>query len=416
MAERTPGGVGIEAINAYGGAASIPVMDLFRGRRLDPERFANLMMQERGVALPFEDPVTNAVNAARPIVDALPPEERERIELLVTSSESGVDFSKSISSYAHEHLGLSRHCRFLEVKQACYAATGALQLALGYIASGVSPGAKALVIATDVTLVDESGVYSEPAMGTGGVAVLLGDAPRVMKMDLGAFGNYSYDVFDTARPSPEIDIGDVDRSLFTYLDCLKHSFAAYGRRVDGVDFVSTFDYLAMHTPFAGLVKAGHRKMMRELTGCEAEDIEADFLRRVKPSLHYPSLVGNLCSGSVYLGLCSIIDAIQPTRSARVGMFSYGSGCSSEFFSGVIGPESAATLARMDVGGHLSSRRRLTFEQYVELLKENLRCLVPTKNRQVDVERYLPLVTRTERRPRMLALRRVVDYHRQYEWV
>src|SRR5579859_2331287 len=194
-------GYGIEALNVYAGLAAIPVPELFAGRGLDEARLANLMMHERSIALPFEDPVTNAVNAARPLLDALAPGQRDAIELLVTSTESGIDFSKSVASYAHEHLGLPRTCRILEVKQACYAATGALQLAAGYLASGISPGAKALVIATDVALVDARAGYAEPATGHGAAAVLLGDRPTVLRLDLGAFGLHGYETPDSARPA-----------------------------------------------------------------------------------------------------------------------------------------------------------------------------------------------------------------------
>ena len=41
-------------------------------------------MLDRSVGLPCEDTVSNAVNAARLIVDALAPEERDRIEVLIT--------------------------------------------------------------------------------------------------------------------------------------------------------------------------------------------------------------------------------------------------------------------------------------------------------------------------------------------
>src|SRR5436305_2662450 len=180
-------------------------------------------------------------------------------------------------------------------------------MAVGYVASGISPGAKVLLIATDVTLVDEKTGYTEPVMGTGGAAILIGDQPRAMAVDLGAFGNYSFETLDSARPSPEFDIADVDRSLFAYLDCLANSFQQYRSKVNGVDFVETFDYLTLHTPFAGLVKAAHRKMMRDVKKASPQQIEEDFTRRVRPALEYPSIVGNLCSGSVYLGLASIID-------------------------------------------------------------------------------------------------------------
>ena len=55
--------VGIEAINVFGGSAFIDVMELAAYRKLDIARFENLLMRQKSVALPYEDPVTFAVNA-----------------------------------------------------------------------------------------------------------------------------------------------------------------------------------------------------------------------------------------------------------------------------------------------------------------------------------------------------------------
>lgn len=402
---------GIEALNVYAGLAQIPVPSLFAGRGLEHDRLTNLMMHHRSVGLPFEDPVTNAVNAAKPIVDALSPADRATIEVLITSTESGLDLSKSVASYVHDHLGLSRNCRVFEVKQACYAATGALQLATGYLAAGRSPGARALVIATDVALVDARAGYAEPATGHGAAAVLLSDDPQVLAIDLGAFGCYSYETMDSARPSPEFDIADVDRSLFAYLDCLTHSFADYRSRVDGADFATTFDHLVLHTPFSGLVRAAHRKMMRE-TGMPADRVEEDFTRRVLPSLAYPAQVGNLCSGSVYLALASLLDHADLGDGARVGLYSYGSGCSSEFFSGVVDSASSAAVAAQGIREHLSRRRELTFAEYAALLPDTLRTLVPAEHRTIDPEPYTSFLDAD--RP-TLVYAGTKDYHRTYEW-
>lgn len=408
--------VGIEALNVYCGLAQIPVEAIFAGRRLNEERLANLMMYERSLNLPFEDPITNAVNAAKPIVDALDPEEKDRIEILITSTESGIDYSKSVASYVHDFLGLSRQCRVIEAKQACYAATGAVQMGAAYVASGISPGAKVLVIATDVSLVDERVDYTEPVMGAGAAAVLVSGHPRILTIDLGAFGTHSFETLDSARPDPTFDIADVDVSLFAYLDCLKHAFLAYRQRVEGTDFAKTFDFLVMHTPFAGLVKAGHRKMMREFGGEGAAEIEQDFKRRVLPSLAYGSKVGNLCSGAVYLALASLIDTVQPDAGYRVGLFSYGSGCSSEFFSGVIDQESTVALAGMQIGRHLAGRSALTFDDYEGLLKDNYGCLVPQKDRDIEIGRWSSILDLRSDRRSLLALKAVRNYHRKYEWV
>src|SRR5258706_49139 len=408
--------VGIEALNVYCGLAQIPVEVLFAARGLNRDRLSNLMMSQKSVGLPFEDSITNAVNAAKPIVDALAPEQKERIEVLITPTESGIDFSKSVASYVHEYLGLSRRCRFIEAKQACYAATGAVQLGIAYVASGISPGAKVLVISTDVTLADGRSQYIEPVVGPGAAAMLLSEFPRILTVDFGAFGNYAFETLDSARPTPTQEVADVDGSLFAYLDCLKQSFLAYSDRVEGTDFATTFDFLAMHTPFAGLVKASHRKMMREFTRASPTEIEQDFAQRVLPSIVYARQVGNLGASSVYLGLASVIDAVKADTGNRVGLFSYGSGCCSEFYSGLIDQESTAALAEMQIGRHLAGRCELTFDQYEELLKDTLLCLVPRKEHDVEIGQWRAILDRRSDPRPFLTLKQVRNYHREYKWV
>ncbi|MFD0395933.1 hydroxymethylglutaryl-CoA synthase [Streptomyces nogalater] len=155
--------------------------------------------------------------------------------------------------------------------------------------------------------------------------------------------------------------------------------------------------------------------MREQARAAPDAIEADFAARVSPSLVYPSRVGNLCSGSVYLALASLIDNAPYQGTARVGLFSYGSGCASEFFSGVIDEGSRAALAVMDIAG-LNARVPLDFAEYTELLAENSRCLVPVADRKIEVERYRRFLDARPGREPLLAYRGTEGYHRTYEWV
>jgi polyketide biosynthesis 3-hydroxy-3-methylglutaryl-CoA synthase-like enzyme PksG len=412
----SPVAAGIEALNIYGGVARIAAREIFRGRGLRPDRYDNLLTSARSVALPFEDPVTNAVNAARPLIDALDEAARRRIELVVTATESGLDLSKSLAAYVADHLGLGPSCRFVEVKQACYAGAAGLQLAVAYVASGLSPGAKALVVATDVGLAGAEAGYAEPATGSGAAAMLVGDCPEILSLDLGAFGLHAFEVMDSARPRPDLDIVDVDRSLMSYLTCLSASFADYAERVADVDLVKTFDYLAFHTPFGGMAKAGHRALMREHAAATAVDIDRDYQDRLEPSLRYPGLVGNLFSGSVFLALASLIEHAEPAGPARVGLFAYGSGCSAEFFSGLLGPAAKPALARLRIREHLGERADLSFEEYAQLAEANRGCLSPAQDRVVDLPRLRHLADRASPRRPMLALRGTENYHRVYEWI
>src|SRR4030088_3089179 len=136
--------VGIEAINAFTGSAYVNVEKLARPRNLEAGRFSNLLMKEKTVALPYEDPITFGVNAAKVLIDAVDPEERERIEMVISCTESSFDFGKSMSTYFHKLLGLNRNCRLFELKNACYSGVAGLQMAVNFVLSQASPGAKVL--------------------------------------------------------------------------------------------------------------------------------------------------------------------------------------------------------------------------------------------------------------------------------
>ena len=88
-------------------------------------------------------------------------------------------------------------------------------------------------------------------------------------------------------------------------------------RVDGADFAETFGYLAMHTPFGGMVKGAHRDMMRKLVKAKPKEIEADFERRVIPGLTYCQRVGNIMGATTMLSL-STIDHGDFRTPQRVG--------------------------------------------------------------------------------------------------
>lgn len=409
--------VGIEAINVYGGPAVMDVRTLFKERELDLARFDNLMMEKKSVGLPCEDPVTNGVNAAKPIIDRLSEEEKGRIELVIAATESGLDFGKALSTYVHEYLGLGRKCRLFEIKQACYAGTAALHMAACFVAANVSPGAKALVVATDVARAAVRKTYGEPSQAVGAVAMLVSHRPRVMEIDLGATGYYGYEVMDACRPVPDIEMADPDLSLLSYLDCFENCFENYSKRVQGVDFLKTFDFLAFHTPFAGMVKGAHRRLMRQLARhLPPEEVEEDFQRRVAPSLKYCVQVGNVYSATLYFSLCGLIDHVGLNGGyRRVGLFSYGSGCSAEFYSGLISPSSQHALEEMGIQRELDRRFPLGIEAYDKILDANMEWLFGIKDKEVDVSPYADVYDHFMAGRKLLVLKRIKDFHREYDW-
>ena len=415
--------VGIEAMNVFGGSVYLDVMQLAIHRQLDTTRFENLLMKEKTVALPYEDPVTNGVNAAKPVLDSLSDAEKNRIELLITCTESGIDFGKSLSTYIHHYLGLNRNCRLFEIKQACYSGTAGLQMAINFIQSQVSPGAKALVIATDISRLtattsgqDESSDWSfaEPSSGAGAVAMLVGENAEVFQVDLGANGYYGYEVMDTCRPIPESEAGDADLSLLSYLDCCENAFLEYQKRVIDVDYRQTFHYLAFHTPFGGMVKGAHRTMMRKMTGAAPRDIEADFQQRVLPGMRYCQRVGNIMGATVLLSLASTIDHGQFDSPRRVGCFSYGSGCCSEFYSGIVTAAGQQRQQRFQIERQFDERYQLSMDEYEALMQGSGAVKFGTRNVKLDFHMIPGALASCREKPRLF-LEEIRDFHRHYRW-
>lgn len=416
--------VGIEAMNVFAGTSYVDVGKLAVHRGLDTARFENLLMKEKTVALPNEDPVTFGVNAAKPIIDALSEEERDRIEMVITATESAFDFGKSMSTYFHSLLGLGRNCRLFEIKVACYSGVAALQTAVNFVLSQTSPGAKALVIATDLTrfMVAEGGdalsedwSFAEPSGGAGAVAMLVSDTPKVFQIDVGASGYYGHEVMDTCRPLPDSEAGNAELSLLSYLDCCENAFLEYQRRVGDVDFVETFGSLAFHTPFGGMVKGAHRNLMRKMNKARPAAIEEDFNRRMGPGLTYCRRVGNVMGATTMLALAGTIDNADLSGGAhRVGCFSYGSGCCSEFFSGVVRPESQQHLRRMGIAQSLDDRYELDMAQYDLLLKNNDAVRFGTRN--VELAHSTVPEARSALGRERLFLKRIDEFHREYEWI
>ncbi|HYD79458.1 MAG TPA: hydroxymethylglutaryl-CoA synthase family protein [Paucimonas sp.] len=415
---------GIEAMNVFAGTAFLDVEKLAVHRDLDRTRFENLMMKQKSVALPYEDPITFAVNAAKPIIDGLTPEEKNRIEMVVTCTESAFDFGKSMSTYCHDLLGLNRNCRLFEVKNACFSGVAGFQNAINFILAQVSPGAKALVIATDISrfILEEGGnafkmewAFAEPSGGAGAVAMLVSETPHVFQVDAGANGSYGYEVMDTCRPSTDSEAGDSDLSLLSYLDCSENAFLEYQKRVRGADYVNTFGYLAYHTPFGGMVKGAHRNLMRKhVKGLTPGDIEADFNRRFMPGITYCQRVGNIMGATAMMALASTIDNGNFEKPQRIGVFSYGSGCCSEFFSGVVTKEGQERIRQMNIKRHLDSRYELTMEEYENLLVGSKAVKFGTRNVVLDSS-FIPQARKAQGKP-VLFLKEIKEYRRTYEWV
>ena len=144
--------IGIDLISFYTPQYFLDLKTLAGARGVDPNKFYNGIGQEKmGLPPPDEDIVTMAASAALPILEKI---DRNDVELLMFGTESGIDQSKAAAMFAHGLLKLPTRCRAFELKEACYAATAGLQMAIAWVLR--HPGmTSALVGASRVTQIDD---------------------------------------------------------------------------------------------------------------------------------------------------------------------------------------------------------------------------------------------------------------------
>lgn len=354
--------VGIEKLRAYPGslALAMPALCAARGRDVGELR-ASMMVDERSLNVPWEDPVTMAVNAAAPMLTA---RDRAEIGLLIVASESGVDQEKPMSTWVQRYLGLAPRVRNIEVKHACYGATASLQLAASWVASGVAPGETALVINTDQSRA-HFGQPWEFVMGAAAVAVLVSARPRVLELELGASGVYTHEVSDLTRPTAHVETGNSETSLLAYLDALDGAFDDYvRRRPAAADLDGYFQRLVYHLPFPGMGLVAHRAVLRRLGRTGRAAAAEDFARRCGAGLAHARRMGGTYGASTFLGLMAMLDT-DPTIAAgdRIGVYAYGSGSCAELWSGRVGPEARAVVRAAGLPALLDARRQVTVAEY-----------------------------------------------------
>lgn len=406
--------VGIEKMNLYAGTLVLDIEKLARARGRDADFFTrDLMIQRKSQLVDYEDVITMAVNAARPI---LTDEDREAIELCIFATESGLDYCKSNSTYLVRHLGLKPQVRNFEVKNACYAATCAIQMAAGWIASGMGRGKKALVVSSDINY-DHQGRAGEEVPAIGAVAIVVSEQPRIVEYELGKVGYYSFECTDYARPTATWDIINGQESLYAYLECLEGAWQHYKQVAGDVDLRTHFARIVYHTPFGGLVKMAHGRILKDIYGpLKKAEIAESFERMVAPSLRIAKEVGNTYSSTVYTCLMSLILDDEALRAGdRIGLFSYGSGSAAEFYSAIVLPGAREALLTAGIDDHLRARRELTIEEFDGLSAKRSAHAVDKPTYETDLGDPPGWYDERYRGRGLLVFRGAQDFLRRYEW-
>ncbi len=350
--------IGLDLISFHTPSYVLDLRTLAEKRGADPEKFITGIGQERmAVVPPDQDIVTLAANAALPVVEKAG---RENIELLIFATESGVDQSKAAALFCHKLLGLPATCRCIEVKEACYGATASLRMAAAMVAA--RPHTTALVLAADIARYDLASP-GEPTQGAGAVAMLVSTHPRVLALDPES-GFHAEDIMDFWRPNyREEALVDGKYSTKMYLTTLIHAWKNY-KEASGRGLADHAHY-CFHLPFTKIAYKAFQRL------CKAEGIDEppkeEFDRLLAPALQYNRQTGNTYAACVYQALCSLLDnAPAALDHQRIGLFSYGSGCMAEFFSGVVQRGYKEHLFADQHRALLATRTPVTYRQYEDI--------------------------------------------------
>jgi len=372
--------VGVDGMAIYVPQLFLEHQDLAAARGVHPDKFLLGLGNHRMAVLPiWEDAVTMAANAAAQLLErtGTSPEE---IHQLVVSTESGVDHSKPVASFVQGLLGIGSRCRIYEIKHACYGGTAGIVNSIDWIYRNYQSSRKALVIATDMARYGFESA-GEPTQGAGAVALLLSTRPRLFSVDTSLNGIYSKDVFDFWRPTGHrVPLVDGKFSIDCYLTALEESVSHFRANlgIDRGSLLDNLDYLVYHMPFTHMARKAHRHLVEiEAAGRPAEERERLFRKslqdKVEPGLLGAREVGNIYTGSVYMGLVSLlVTERERCEGRRVGVFSYGSGCGAEFFLCHLKKDLAAVIDGLRFREQLARRTKVSVEEYVEIYSRHRR--------------------------------------------
>ena len=353
--------IGIDKIGFATSSYVLRLKDLAAARDTDPEKLSKgLLLKEQSVAPITEDIVTLAATAAD---DILTDEDKEAIDMVILATESGIDQSKAAAVFVHGLLDIQPFARSFEMKEACYAATAALDYAKLHVEK--FPQSKVLVIASDIAKYG-IGTPGEPTQGAGAVAMLISHNPRILSFNDDNVAQ-TRDVMDFWRPNyATTPFVNGIYSTQQYLDSLKTTWAEYQKRTGLA--LTDFSAVCFHLPYPKLALKGLKKILDKSVSEEKKDqLQYNF----DQSILYSQRVGNIYTGSLFLGLLSLLEN-QPQLKAgdRIALFSYGSGAVSEIFSANLVPgfEQLLDHKRME---KLDQRTVLSVADYERLFYEEV---------------------------------------------
>lgn len=411
--------VGIDDLAVYIPRLYLPLEGEFsRQRDIDPGKLIRGIGIER-MAVPdaHEDAATMAAMSLLELMRRchLRPEDIGKIYL---GTESAVDEAKAMGTYVIGMLekvygpGSFQNCTTVEFKSACIGTTLALESISYWVGAG-SDDRMGVVIASDVAKYPlcSSGEYTQ---GAGSVSMLVRRNPRIAALEQ-VYGCFTRDENDFFRPLGCLTATvNGKHSNQCYLDAMQGAFASFAAQAarkgiikprNGECITDSIDHFLFHIPYPRMTEYASAAIFRQdwKNSNHWRDVEAEigpepeagnyadqekyqldlagyarsFARsrkfqevynaKVRDTAALSRSIGNIYTGSIYLGLASLLELKKLREGERLCFGAYGSGCSALVFSALTSPEVYSVPSR-GLFERLEKRRRITLEEY-ELLHE-----------------------------------------------
>jgi hydroxymethylglutaryl-CoA synthase len=438
---------GIDAIAFDVAKLHLPIKTLAEARNIEPEKL------EKGLGLlkmtlpdVHQDAVVFAANALTKLIaeNSINPADIARIYV---GTESGIDSSKPIGSFLvalmEQQLGEGSfgQCDTVDFTFACIGGVDALQNCLDYVR--LNPEKKAIVVTTDIAKYDleSTGEYTQ---GAGALALLVTANPRIISIS-NNWTTSTKGVFDFFKPyrtvakseitgnnnneewfsnlEAEIEIHK-DQPVFDgqysnqcYTDRTREAYFAF-KKLTGTtgSLYTTWESIIMHLPYAFQGRrmfseifaldadtpiltgneetADYQSRLREIS--KSDDYRAFVNQKLQPAEPASSLIGNLYTGSIFMGLLSTLSHFAKTNTdatgKKLGFLAYGSGSKSKVFEGTLQPGWEAAAHKAHLFGHLAESTEIDFDTYQKLhKKEQKQSVLPPKGEWVldRIEKEIP---------------------------
>lgn len=336
----------------------LDLVELAKERGVDPNKFTIGIGQDLQAVVPTtQDIVTLGATAAKKL---LTPELEKNISTVIVATESGIDNSKASAIYIKHLLGLSDFTRTVEMKEACYSATAAIQFAKGVVA--LNPQETVLVIAADIARYGLN-TPGEVTQGAGAVAMLISQNPHILTLEDTTVA-YSKDIMDFWRPLYATEaLVDGKYSTNVYIEFFLQTFTRY-RQLTGRE-LADFAALTFHMPFTKMGKKGLEGLLKDRN----DEVAQRLRTQLTASQLFSRQVGNLYTGSLYLSLMSLLQNSDLRAGSRIGLFSYGSGAEGEFYTGIL--EDGYEHYMNNIQEELTHRHQVSVAEYEKLFNSQL---------------------------------------------